>query len=386
MKLCLFLLICFCHFSLQANFDDFQIYQNQFTKDELVIRIKTFLQKQPGVENHYVLTDETFYLFANQEDKNRHHPEFTLKLSSSPQQRKSRSIPRSLKDLRIAIDPGHLGGDFAILEERYIKMFKTKPKEAKESIFFKEGTLALLTALLLKEWLEAEGANVLLTKEHDGQAVYEKTFFEWLAVEGYKHPLPFNTLFSRYYNRLDLHARVRKINQFKPHLTLIIHYNAHGGRDPVTQENLPQKFNYNMVFIGGSFCNGELATVESRHEFLRLLLTDDIDHSLELSKHVIENFTKYLRVPPVSQQDLVPYLEKSSLQVENGVYARNLALTRLVRGPLCYGESLCQDHESECIRLNSKEFELNHMQGPYRVVQVAKAYYAAVKAFIERRE
>jgi N-acetylmuramoyl-L-alanine amidase len=387
-----FVLFLFFHIALYAYDDSFQAYQFQYTKEEIAFKMKHFLQKSKEIEDYYSLTDEAFYLFANREDKLNKQPEFTLRLSSTPQKHPQPSLPYSLKNLRIAIDPGHVGGDFAILEQRYIKMANTKPAEAKQMILFKEGTLALMTALLLKQWLEEEGALVLLTKEKDGQAVYDRLFFEWLATEGYKYATPsikglqiqptFTQLFSNYYNRLDLQARAQKINAFHPHLTLIIHYNAHGGRDPITQENFPENYNYNMVFIGGSFCKGELAALDNRKEFLRLLLTDDLEQSLHFSEYVIRQLTEQLNVPPVQPQDPVPYLTSVSMQLGNGIYARNLFLTRMVHGPLCYGESLCQDHREECIRLNGREIEVNQIRGPKRVEQVAKAYFMAVKEFI----
>lgn len=387
-----FVLFLFFHMTLYAYDDYFHPYQARYTQEEIAFRLKHFLQKNEEIENHYLLTDKAFYLFASKEDKIKKQPEFTLQLAISPQIHLKPDLPHSLKNYKIAIDPGHLGGDFAILEQRYVKMVNTRPAGSKQPIFFKEGTLALMTALLLKQWFEEEGAQVLLTKEKDGQAVYSRTFFEWLATEGYKH-VPdhikgiqlqphFNQLFSNFYNRLDLHARAQKINAFHPHLTLIIHYNSHGRRDPITQDNFPENYNYNMVFIGGSFCKGELATRDNRKEFLRLLLTNDLDQSLHLSRHIIHQFTKQLDVPHVQSQDPVPYLTSVSMQLDDGIYARNLFLTRMVHGPLCYGESLCQDHHEECIRLNNKDFEVNDILGPKRVEQVAKAYYRAVKDFI----
>jgi len=380
-----FLLFLFCHLTLHACYDNFEEYQSKITKDEIAFKLTQYLQKSKQLDDHILLTDEAFYLFANRKMKQSFQPEFILKLAASKCNHtpSTASKPTSFNGLRIAIDPGHLGGDFAVLEERYVKMFATRPAAAKENIFFKEGTLALLTALLLKEWLEADGAIVYLTKDKEGQAVYEKSFFEWLAIEGYKHRASLRDLFSKY-NRLDLFARANKINAFRPHLTLIIHYNAHGiNRKPHTEENYPTAYNFNMVFIGGSFCSGELKNSSDRYEFVRLLLTDDIDQSVHLCEHVIQQLCEKLDVLPVNPpQHPISYLKLNSLYIKKGIYARNLALTRHVHGPLCYGESLCQDHEEECIRLNAKDLEVNGIRGPKRVEQVARAYYEALQSYI----
>lgn len=275
-------------------------------------------------------------------------------------------------------------------------MIYTRPKGALNPIFFKEGTLALMTALLLKEWFEKDGAIVFITKERDGQSVHDQTFFGWLATEGYKHSplLPrgvgahksLTQLYSTYYNRLDLKARAEKVNAFQPDLTLIIHYNAQGEREPFTQENFPENYNYNMVFTGGGFGFGELSELSSRQEFLRLLLSDDFNQSLNLSRHVITQMSETLDVPPVSQTDPAPYLKRAAIEVGEGVYARNLFLTRMIHGALCYGESLCQDHRDECIKLNATDLEVNGIVGPERVREVAKAYYEAVHLYVTQSQ
>jgi hypothetical protein len=97
---------------------------------------------------------------------------------------------------------------------------------------------------------------------------------------------------------------------------------------------------------------------------------------------VITQFTDKLAVHPISENIHLPYLTKFCIRLAKGVYARNLALTRLIHGPLCYGESLCQNHFEECIRLNAKDLEINGIRGPVRVIQVAKAYYDALRSFI----
>ena len=145
------------------------------------------------------MTDEAFYLFANLEEKRSRHPEFMLKLAATKQ---PTPLPlrliQHLQWFRIAIDPGHVGGDFALLKNATLKCLRQNSPAAHENIFFKKESLALLTGLLLKEWLEADGAIVFLTRDKEGQAVYEKAFFEWLAIEGYKHSDTLQNLFSKY--------------------------------------------------------------------------------------------------------------------------------------------------------------------------------------------
>jgi N-acetylmuramoyl-L-alanine amidase len=62
-----------------------------------------------------------------------------------------------LRGLRIAIDPGHIGGSYAKLEERWYQVRDTKPVA--------EGDLTLDTARLLHPRLEALGAEVTLLRD-----------------------------------------------------------------------------------------------------------------------------------------------------------------------------------------------------------------------------
>lgn len=60
------------------------------------------------------------------------------------------------------------------------------------------------------------------------------------------------------------------------------------------KENFPENYNYNMVFIGGGGGGpGELAALSSRKEFLLLLVSDDFNQLLDLSRHVITQMTEH---------------------------------------------------------------------------------------------
>ncbi|WP_068470886.1 N-acetylmuramoyl-L-alanine amidase [Candidatus Protochlamydia phocaeensis] len=379
--LLLFCLLFLCCLSLRAeSYQDFDNYQGIYTSDEIAFKLNHYLVKDPALAKQFLLTKEAFFLYATEEDSQAHRPEFTLALASRPTSERPHSLPlpSTLAGLKIAIDPGHFGGRYAKLEQRWIEMDRPDSNQASDSISFNEGTLTLLTAKLLKNLLEDAGAQVLLTKETNGTGVYPEDFFDWLGrLNSSKSPFE---LFKDY-NRLDLLARADKINAYKPDVTLIIHYNAHGGRDPITQQNIPQPYNYNMVFVGGSFCRNELSDFKSRYAFLHLLLTQTMDRSIALSEAILKEFVKQLNVPAVEEADPVPYLKNACINISKGVYARNLALTRLVHSPLCYGESLCQDNKQECLRLNDKSLVLEGIQGPERVKQVAMAYFKGLQAF-----
>lgn len=300
-----------------------------------------------------------------------------------------------LKGIKIALDPGHIGGDIetAKREKRWVEI-KNPPAQ------LIEGNLTLATAKILKKKLEAEGATVMLTKEMPGTSAFEISFEKWKDSlflchidSAYKRgDVSFeeknfllnkanNTeIFRRFFLPEDIRERARKINEFNPHLVLIIHYNAD---ETNINWNKPTKKNYNMAFVGGSFVEDELHKPEARIDFLRLLLTEDIENSIEFSKFVVESLEQKTKVPAAMDSCAV-YLKANCLNTETkGVFCRNLVLTRMVKGTLCYGESLYQDNINECQTLSKEEIVINGMKTSKRVYEIADAYFQGIMNYVK---
>lgn len=205
-----------------------------------------------------------------------------------------------------------------------------------------------------------------------GKEPLKRVFFEWIE----KHPdlakssSSLSQLFRTYYNREDLLERAKKINAFSPDIAIVIHYNSHVNqaqnlRDPLTS------LNYNLAFIPGAFCAGELKDVKNRYEFLRLIVTDDIDQSFKLSQRIVRQFVSHLKVPLIVLDVKTPYTESVCLILEQGIYCRNLTLTRLVHCPVCYGETLVQNNEDEIHRLSSQDISIGGVSCSKRIKEVA---------------
>ena len=82
---------------------------------------------------------------------------------------------------KIAIDPGHVGGDstLARMEKRIAKIKNEKNNE----FVITEGNLTMQTALILKNKLEALGANVLLTRSGEGINSFGYSFEDWMKKD-----------------------------------------------------------------------------------------------------------------------------------------------------------------------------------------------------------
>lgn len=304
-------------------------------------------------------------------------------------------LPKPLKTFKILLDPGHIGGDLetAKKEKKWVEM-KNPPVQ------LIEGNLTLATVKILKKKLEAEGATVMLTRDAPGISAFGITFEKWndslflrsldsayargdVSFEEKEFLLKKAThteIFRRFFLAEDMRERVRKINAFNPDLTLIIHYNVD---ETNVNWNKPTKKNFNMAFVPGSFIEDELLKPVERVDFLRLLLTDQIDNSIEFSKFIVESLEERTRVPAAMDSCAV-YLKGNCLNTgAKGVFCRNLALTRMVKGTLCYGESLYQDNINECKALSKLEITIDGIKTSKRVEEVADAYFEGIMKYVK---
>ncbi len=397
-----------------AQFSDFDPYQETISRVECEAKISNYLLRDAAIGDFYTITDIELVVFQTPE---KIAPEFVLKFGTKPKPtadifKPDLSSPKPLEGVRIAIDPGHLGGPMARTEERFIDMELAHKDNMR--VQFDEGTLALMTAKILRCYLIQAGAEVLLTRDEPGQPVCYQSFSEWCNKEfnitdagdwlvpknqqrilDYlasakvpgssqqelkrridcikcasinKEHLIKQALFRLCYNFYDLIARADKINAFAPHTTIIIHYNAREIADASSS-------NYNLTFIPGNFLKGQLETDREHYEFMRLILNEDLERSLLLSTYITHNMQSKLDVP-LMNSDL--YQPAISRRISSGVYCRNLFLTRLVHSPLCYGETLIQNNPEEAERLAQKTIPFNGVLVSARVVQVAQAYFQGI--------
>lgn len=382
MKFFLFLICIVASVGASDRFKDFEWAQETLTRAEVEKRLGCYLQKDGRVGSFFTVGKDGFLLFDASETDSKRSVDFTLKFAKSKINKTLKKKRANLVGVKIALDPGHLGGAYARLEERYIDI--PPSIERKEPIQFDEGTLSFLTAHYLKILLEKEGAIVMITRDQIGKGVYEEGFFDWLKHSSnlWSGQVSLSNLFKRYYNPLDLRARAQKINVFSPDLTIVLHYNSHHVEEEYSSNNCVSSKNYNLVFIPGAFCRNELVEEDSRYEFMRLLVTSDLEESTKLSKCILEAFDQKLKVPVIDASDGARYLEKVCLEVEKGVFARNLALTRLIHGPVCYGETLIQNNIDECLNLARKDFVINGVSCSSRIKEVAEAYFEGIQTYL----
>ncbi len=367
-----------------------------------------------------VLDDDAIEEAYRAKGSSKFSPDFIKKIMSSDdgEFHPARDTARPLAGLRVAIDPGHSAGSMeeAEREGKYIRIFT--PEGEKLSFF--EAALNLATARVLKEMLERDGATVMLTRTK-GEQVYPVPFGAWAkrnfrsAVrekerDGFITPAAAKRLLARSSDRqrlkffnseYEMPHRAALINRFRPHVTVLAHYDARDATpDYRTKYRLIKKIarsrggaadrikrinevvdsisvlddNFCTAFVPGCFLRGELASMESRIQFLRLVVSTDLERSIRFSRHVVEHFKKELDVPP--SPETFPGSRLVGFR-SGGVYARNLRMTRLVRGALCLGEPLQQNNLEEARRLA----EIGEGRIPERVRETARAYHGAIRDY-----
>lgn len=368
-------------------------------------KIQKHLDKGANWKDYFLLTKDGINVYASAEAKLKDSAEFTFPWNSMDGVKGSTTEvnlqssgtggTKLLSGYKIALDPGHIAGDLetAKMEKKWVVMKGS-------AIQLIEGELTLATALILKKKLEAQGATVMLTRDKPNVSSFDMDFKAWkdsllvkavadayargdISFEEKNYLLVKATdieIFRRFFLLEDVRERARKINKFKPDVTLVIHYNVD---ETNTYWNKPTKKNYNMAFVGGSFTEDELDKPEARLEFVRLLLTDDLERSLEFSKYLIESLVQKTGVPAALDSNAI-YLKDNCMKTGvSGVYNRNLTLTRKVKGVICYGESLYQDNISECKALSKKDASIDGVKTSKRVEEVAEAYYEGILNYVK---
>lgn len=311
-----------------------------------------------------------------------------------------KSDTKPLQGYRIAIDAGHFATHLkeAAVEQKYLYFKAQKSGFPFDSVKIFESVLSFHTALLLKAKLEREGAEVFLSRDQNNYTSFNCTYTDWILrhkprvldslvkagklsyakKERLQKAKPYE-FFWEFFRDFDLQNRAEKINGFKPDLTVIIHFN-------VDEKNEPWKAftekDFTMAFIGGGFTAGNLNKTEMKVNFLRLLLTPQLNLSMLLSTNTVKKFHNYLNIPIAKSSDAKYLLENSMPTPAPGVFSRNLLLCRQINSVLVYGEALYQDHAAEAEALMKWDIKEEGIISNQRLKKVAECYFEGIKEFI----
>ena len=272
---------------------------------------------------------------------------------------------RPLSGLRIALDPGHLGGEWAKMEERWFQVDNTQPVQ--------EGDLTLKVARLLAPRLRELGAKVSFVRNNNEPVTPKRPDdFRDLArkilikngvpqpridVLDPKDPEKEHTIRWQseilFYRYSEIRRRAVLVNfKLHPDLVLCLHFNAEGWGDP----NAPTltDINHLHLLVNGSYLQQELEFDDERFEMIRRLLSRAYDEELPLADTVANAMARETQLPPYQY----PTTNSTTKVGTSGyVYARNLLATRLYRCPVVYCESYVMNSKDAFARIQAGDYE-----------------------------
>jgi len=259
---------------------------------------------------------------------------------------------RSLDGLHIALDPGHLGGPWARMEERWFQIGSAKP--------VMEGDMTLYVARLLKQELEKRGAQVSLTRNGSKPATSlrpEKLRDEAAASlrqQGRSvNPATLKSESERlFYRTAEIRARARKVNgSLKPDLVLALHFNAEGWGNP-DRPTLVEA-NHLHLLVSGCYSPEELSYEDQRHDLMVKLLNRSFGEEVAVSRAVASSMARATGLPPYT------YNSASAINVGGSPYiwARNLLANRLFECPVVYLEPYVMNNQDVHARVQAGDYK-----------------------------
>jgi N-acetylmuramoyl-L-alanine amidase len=303
---------------------------------------------------------------------------FTLRFAKNDAPRKpvprlwhpAKSLPsaktdKPLSGLRIALDPGHLGGEWAKMEERWFQVGSTQPVQ--------EGDLTLKVARLLAPRLRELGAKVFFVRNGNEPVTAKRPddFRELARKILIKNGVPqpradvldqndpekeqtirwqSEILFYRY---SEIRRRAALVNfKLHPDLVVCLHFNAEGWGEP----NNPTltDINHLHVLVNGSYLQQELEFDDERFEMIRRLLSRAYDEELPLADTIAATMARETQLPPYEY----PTTNSTTKVGSSGfVYARNLLATRLYRCPVVYCEPYVMNSKDAFARIEAGDYE-----------------------------
>lgn len=262
-----------------------------------------------------------------------------------------KSDEKPLTGVHIAIDPGHIGGEWAQMEERWFKIGDGLPVT--------EGDMTLRVALMIKPELESLGAKVSLvrettqplTKDRPESLVEVATQTNPMLSTGFQKTKAAESLF---YRTSEIRARAKIVNEtFRPDVVLCLHFNAVAWGDPALPTLVDE--NHLHILLNGAYTDEEIGYDDQRFEMLRKILQRTIHEEAALGAVMADVFSAQTGLPPY------PYEPNSTRarQVANHpyLYARNLLANRIYNCPVIFFEPYVMNSHEVYERVQAGDYQ-----------------------------
>jgi len=358
----------------KPRWDVLEHYQQTITHDEFAHLINDVYGTHGFAPDLIEIKDDTARILMNRDAQKF----FTLRFTSGTEKlkpvsrlwRPARSLPpmernKPLLGLKIALDPGHLGGKWAKMEERWFQVGDSRSVQ--------EGDLTLRVARLLATRLRDLGANVSFVRNDDEPTTakrpddFRELARKVLIRNGVPQPRAdvldstdpekektirwqSEILFYRY---SEIRRRAALVNfNLHPDFVLCLHFNAEGWGDP--NSPLLTDTNHFHLLVNGSYLAEELQFDDQRFEMIRRLLSRAYEEELPLADTIAAAMARETGLPPYAY----PTTDSTTKVGTSGyVYARNLLATRLYRCPVVYCEPYVMNSKDVFARIQAGDYE-----------------------------
>jgi N-acetylmuramoyl-L-alanine amidase len=280
---------------------------------------------------------------------------------------------KPLAGLRIAIDPGHLGGRFAQMEARWFRIGWSRSVE--------EGEMTLTVAKLLKERLEQLGAEVWLTRAANGPTTgmrpgnLRKAALASLTEEGVS---PTGDRLQKeaerlFYRVAEIRNRARLVNErLRPDLVVCLHFNAEEWGNPA-RPTLTDK-NHLHLLLSGAMSREELSHEDERFTLLVKLLGGTHAEELGASDAVARSLAEATGLEPFA------YHNAKAVPASGNPYLwiRNLLANRLFECPVVYCEPYVMNSRPVFTRVQLGDYKGRRNVGGRDLPSIYREYADAV--------
>jgi hypothetical protein len=349
-------------------------YQQTITHDEFAHLINDVYCTHGFAPDLVEINDDTARILINREAQKF----LTLRFAVNSAERKpvprrwhpAKSLPQAapekpLTGIKIALDPGHLGGNWAKMEERWFQVGGSQSVQ--------EGDLTLRAARSLAPRLRELGAKVSFVRNSDEPTTEKRPDdFRVLArkiliqngvpqprsdVLDPNDPAKAQTIRWQseilFYRYSEIRRRAARVNfKLHPDLVLCLHFNAEAWGDP-NSPNLTDT-NHLHLLVNGSYLGEELEFDDERFEMIRRLLSRVYDEELPLADTIAPAMARATGFPPYEY----PTTNSTTKVGTTGyVYARNLLATRLYRCPVVYCEPYVMNSKDVFARIEVGDYE-----------------------------
>jgi N-acetylmuramoyl-L-alanine amidase len=329
-----------------------EIYQDTITRAEFERLLTTVFttgsawrtcieidETEARIQTGNSLTDPVFHLrFATEESTAPRHWRTPAELPPTTPE-------KPLAGLRIAIDPGHIGGAWAKMEERWFTVGTGTPVQ--------EGDMTLFVANLLKPRLEALGATVTLVRDKLEPVTPIRPDSLIGLTKDAATEFPQKLAERLFYRTAEIRARAELVNTtLKPDLVLCLHFNAEAWGDPLNPTLIDRTHLH--LLLNGAYTDEEVLLADQRFAVLQKLLQRTHQEEALVGASVADTFAGISGLPPY----LYPPESKTVRPLGHPfLWARNLLANRLYDCPVIFMEPYVMNSTIDYARIQAGDYD-----------------------------